>query len=437
MKISTKFILFVILIHLTILVLSFQIFKENKLLFIFSEVFILLSIFLSIRLYKDFIQPLKYIATGVDAIRDKDFNVKFLKTGSLEVDQLIAVYNDMIDELRAERTQQVEQHFFLEKLIQTSPVGIIILDFDNQITSLNPEAIKLLDLDNNVIIGQSLEAIAHPIATTLMKLKTGDTVTFKSNGIRTFKCYKTHFVDRGFKHHFLTIEELTSEILQAEKKAYGKVIRMMAHEVNNSIGAVNSFLDSLLNYKDQINKTAQEDYQTALEISMDRNERLNRFMKKFAEVIRLPEPHKELYDLQKLIQDIFRLLRPAAAKQKIELDLLSNGHAMMVNIDVSQIEQVLINAVKNAMESIGQEGKISLILEENPSTLIIRDNGPGIPDDLAPQLFSPFYSTKKDGQGIGLTLSKEILLNHGFLFSLETIEPLRTEFRIDFTKEEI
>ncbi len=432
MKISTKFILFVLFIHITILILSFQIFKDNKLLFIFSEIFILASIFLAIRLYRDFIQPLKYLTAGVDAIRDKDFNVKFLKTGSREVDQLIGVYNQMIDELRAERTHQVEQHFFLDKLIQTSPVGIIILDFDLKITSLNPRAVALLDLDEKRLLGQPLQAIDHSISDTLIQLETGKTSIYKAKGIRTFKCYKTHFVDRGFNHHFLTIEELTGELLQAEKEAYGKVIRMMAHEVNNSIGAINSFLDSLLNYKNQIHPEEQQDYQNALEISIQRNERLNRFMKNFAEVIRLPLPHRERYDLQSLLENIATLLQTSASAKAIELKILSDKQPFMVDIDVSQMEQVLMNVVKNAMESIGNNGKIDLILQRQPLMLTIRDNGPGIPEDLERLLFSPFLSTKREGQGIGLTLTKEILLNHGFTFSLKTIQEGQTDFQIKF-----
>src|SRR5215213_3549009 len=121
MRVRTKFLLFVFIMHLLTLVLSYFIFKTNGLLFIISEFFILISILISWQLYKELIRPLQTLMNGVEAIKDKDFNVKFIPTGKYELDQLISVYNEMMDHLREERTRQEQQHFFLEKLIQTSP----------------------------------------------------------------------------------------------------------------------------------------------------------------------------------------------------------------------------------------------------------------------------------------------------------------------------
>src|SRR5215203_3164933 len=132
MMLRTKYILFVCILHLITLVLSYFIFRDNKILFIASEVLILFSMLISWQLYLQLIQPLQTLMRGVDAIRDKDFNVKFVKTGKYEMDQLIEVYNHMIDQLRKEKTSREEQHLFLSKLIYTSPTGIIILDHDRK-----------------------------------------------------------------------------------------------------------------------------------------------------------------------------------------------------------------------------------------------------------------------------------------------------------------
>src|SRR4051812_26114717 len=125
MKLRTKYILFIGTLHLVFLGLSFLILKENKVIFIFSEVLVVLSVLLSIGLYRQLVEPLVYLKDGINAIKDRDFNVKFLLTGKQEADELIGVYNQMMDALRSERTSQEAQHFFLEKLIQTSPTGII------------------------------------------------------------------------------------------------------------------------------------------------------------------------------------------------------------------------------------------------------------------------------------------------------------------------
>ena len=432
MKIRTQYILFVIIIHLTLLILSFQIFKENKIWFIVSEFFILGSVFLSIRLYRSLIQPIQTITAGVEAIKDRDFNVKFMETGNAEMDKLIGTYNQMIDKLRAEGIKQQEQHFFLDKLIQTSPVGIMILDFDENIASLNPKVKQLLSVGSAIFRGQTIHALNHPLTIALSQLKTGESKTVQLNGIQTFKCQKAHFVDRGFNHHFITVEELTTDILEAEKKAYGKVIRMMAHEVNNSIGAINSILDSILNFEEQIDPSNKEDYRNALQIAISRNDRLNFFMRNFADVIRLPAPNVETYDLNQLVETVLVLFYAKATKQNIQLIFEKTATPFWIKIDVSQMEQVLVNITKNALEAIEKEGVLEFLIRKEGGQLIIRDNGKGIPKDIESLLFTPFFSTKREGQGIGLTLIRDILRNHGFDFSLKTIEKERTEFEIRF-----
>lgn len=164
---------------------------------------------------------------GVEAIKDKDFNVKFVNTGKYEMDQLINVYNQMIDYLREERTRQEQQHFFLDKLIETSPTGIIILDYDEKVQQVNPKACELLDIDEKQVIGKAIEEVTIPVMQEIRQLKSGEAKTISLNGIHTFKLQKSHFIDRGFPRSFVMIEELTTEILAAEKKAYGKVIHMM------------------------------------------------------------------------------------------------------------------------------------------------------------------------------------------------------------------
>jgi two-component system nitrogen regulation sensor histidine kinase NtrY len=152
MKLSTKYILFVVLVHMVTITLTWFIF-DNKLFFIASEAFIILSLVIAMRLYAELIKPLKYLMQGVEAIKDKDFNVKFLPTGKPELDQLVGVYNQMIDQLRTERTRQEQQHFFLEKLIHTSPTGIVILDHDNRINQLNPKALQILNTHEALVKG--------------------------------------------------------------------------------------------------------------------------------------------------------------------------------------------------------------------------------------------------------------------------------------------
>jgi two-component system, NtrC family, nitrogen regulation sensor histidine kinase NtrY len=429
MKLQTKYILFVSLLHLVALVLSWFIFKEDKIIFIASEALILVSAFISWQLYNEMIAPLKTLMQGVEAIKDRDFNVKFLPTGKFEMDQLIEVYNNMIDHLREERIKQEEQHFFLEKLIYTSPTGILILDYDEKVKQVNPKGCALLGVEEKELVGKAVKEISLPVLQEITTLPTGESKTITLNGINTYKIQKSHFIDRGFPRYFVMMEELTTEILAAEKKAYGKVIRMMAHEVNNTIGPVNSIIESALKAEDG-NGTKKENIRHALQVAVDRNQNLNLFMRNFAEVVRLPEPKKKSIDLHQLVYRIAKLMEARAEESKIHFEYQVPAVPAIISADEQQMEQVLINVIKNALEAIGSNGIVQFSSDGNK--LVIRDTGKGIPPQQEEELFSPFFSTKRDGQGIGLTLVKEILLNHGFSFSLKTVAPGKTEFTIRF-----
>jgi two-component system nitrogen regulation sensor histidine kinase NtrY len=431
MKLRTKYLLFVILLHLVTLVLSFYIFRENRLYFIISEVFILISAAIAWNFYKELIQPLKRLMQGIEAIKDRDFNVKFLKTGKPEMDQLINVYNTMIDELRKERTQQEQQHFFLEKLIATSPTGIIILDYDNNIQLANHKALTILKMQEHELTGRPLSTINHPIINQIKTLESGESATINLTGIDMYKVQKAQFIDRGFARSFITIEELTEEIITAEKKVYSKVIRMMAHEVNNSIGPVNSILHSALNMQQLWQQPSTSMLKDALNAAITRNENLNLFTRNFANLVKLPEPVRKPISLHKLVHAVAHLMEIRAHEKNICFQFHLQEQDTIVYADEAQMEQVLVNIVKNAIEAICDKGTITFTTNSN--TLIIADTGKGIDTAHQQHIFSPFFSTKKDGQGIGLTLVREVLTNHGFRFSLERNDALQeTEFIIDF-----
>lgn len=320
---------------------------------------------------------------------------------------------------------------FLEKLIRTSPTGIIILDHDENIQQVNPRAMELLHMNSQHLTGKPVTAIIHPVTEHIKQLPTGQSITVTFNNAVTCKIQKSHFIDRGFPRQFIMIEELTAEILAAEKNAYGKVIRMMAHEVNNTIGPVNSILQSALQSPLMQEKNG-ELLQNALQVAVERNHNLNHFMRNFAEVVRLPEPVKQEINLYPILENVIRLMQMKALEKEIQFIYTPAATPFNIYADGQQLEQVLINIVKNSMEAIEQQGTIHFLTSPATRTLTITDSGKGIPPEITRQLFSPFFSTKRNGQGIGLTLIKEVLLNHGFDLSLKTIAPGQTEFVIEF-----
>lgn len=430
MSIKVRFLLFVLLLHALLAFLAFRLLWEQKVFFYLLEIGLLLSLYLAYRLYRAFVQPLAFISRGVAAIRERDFSVKFVPTGSREMDRLIELYNQMIDNIRHERVQTREQHFFLQKLLSESPIGIVMLDYDDNIVQVNPAGRQLLGLPDTAI-GQPLATRQQPLLQKVSHWQTGQSGILAPEGGRRYKVEMAAFIDQGFRRKFLLIQELSAEILEAEKRAYGKVIRMMAHEVNNSVGAINSLLDTLQNYP-AADTSWVEDVRTALPLISGRNERLNSFMRNFADVVRIPPPQCEPLNLGQLLGDMYRLLLPRAQQQGVKLEWEEPAEDSWLSADPRQLEQVVVNAVKNAWESTGPGGTIRLSCQSHPPGFFIADNGPGIDTETAERLFTPFYSSKRDGQGIGLTLTREILLNHGATFSLRTEPDGWTRLRVVF-----
>lgn len=377
---------------------------------------------------------MEIITTGTELIKSKDFTSKFEEIGQKEVDLLIKVYNEMIDQLREERLKLQEKTFFIEKIIHNSPTGVIIFDFDSKIDIVNPSAENYLQLPENQLKGKKLSAVKSQLAKKLIKIEKGRPEIIPTNGNRKFRVHKLYFLDRGFMRDFMLLEELTREIQQSEKSAYEKIIRVMAHEVNNSVGAANSLLHSCLNYKDQISEEDKNDFVSALSVAISRSDHLNNFIKSYADVIRLPEPKLQKCNLSELVNNLVLLLKPKLKEKNIELELDIESF-LSLSFDKNLMEQAIVNLIKNSMEAIKKHGKISIRagIKNKKIFLEIEDNGEGILENDMENIFTPFFSTKEDGTGIGLTMVQEILNKHKFDFVLKSIPGNTTVFTIFFS----
>jgi two-component system nitrogen regulation sensor histidine kinase NtrY len=229
------------------------------------------------------------------------------------------------------------------------------------------------------------------------------------------------------------IEELTVELNRTERETYEKLIRMMSHEVTNTVAATNSLLQSCRNYGRELqNAESRADYENALTVLIDRNRNLNEFIRAFSDLVKLPEPQRESVDIGEMLKAMQTMFRGELDRRNIVLEVNVAAGLSPVSLDKTQIDQVLINVIKNAMEAIGPHGGRIEIRAEHGSggvDLSVFDDGEGLSEEMREQLFTPFYTTKSHGQGLGLTLVREILTQHGFAFSLESVEG-RTRFRI-------
>lgn len=433
MPIKYQYLLFISLLHIVLVTLVYFVLQNQKWYFILSETLIILSLILSYKIYTSFIKPIELMKTGVTAIKEEDFNVKFLSTQSTEMNELIEVFNTMLDKLGEEKIRTQEQAYFLENLIAASPIGMIILGFDGEITDINAQARVYLKIRQNEQ-PDHLDQIEHPLIADLLRLEIGESQIISNDGVQKFRCHISEVIHLGFNRKFVMIEELSKELLASEKEAYGKVIRMMAHEVNNSMGAVNSILQSVIDFGYE-GQGDENEYVESLNIAKSRNEELARFMKNFASVIRLPDPSFKECNLVEIVDRASKLMTPLATNSNIEITMVNHLDQLPLHLDESLIQQVLVNIIKNGIESIGQNGQIRITINALAPHLVIADNGPGISESAKEKLFSPFFSTKPTGQGIGLIMIRDILISHNANFTLETNDHSGwTEFSIGFTQ---
>lgn len=430
MSLRFKYILFIVIIHSVLILVIYQLLEENKWLFLGSEILVLFSLILSYQLYKGFIKPIQLMQSGVDAIADADFSIKYTKTGSVEINNLIETYNQMIDQLREERTLMTGQSYFIQNLIEVTPLGIIIMDYDGKISNLNPSAAKILGIKDNWT-DKSLDQYSSEIIPRIQDIPNDTPTLIEVNGIDKYKVQINEVVHQGFKRKFILIDDLSTEMLKTQKEAFGKIIRMMAHEVNNSMGAVNSILDTVVEYG--FDENDDPVLKESLEIARERNVGLGKFMANYASILRLPEPQMKKMDLASMLKKSGQLFMPKAKELDISIEFDIPKHPVTINGDKLLLEQVISNIIKNAIESIHEDGDIKISCTEYPITFTIADNGEGISDKITHKIFTPFFSTKPNGQGVGLMLIRDILTSHKTDFFLQTDPETKwTKFTVRF-----
>ncbi|MCM1296838.1 MAG: ATP-binding protein [Muribaculaceae bacterium] len=375
------------------------------------------------------------VTRGLELIASQDFNNRLTHTGIHGPDKIVDLFNTMIDTLRSERTKNLEQENFLQLLTQASPMGVLMLDFDRKINMVNPAFLKITGTEESEIIGKRIETLLttdNRQPTTLIremvKVRLGGNEVIRDGDLMTYRCYHLSFVQTGFRREFYLLESLTEEVMKAEREAYEKVIRTISHEVNNTMGGVRSVIQT-------ISDTSYDaDTIEVLESCDNRCEQMCAFVSAYADVVRLPEPMRQPTDLNEEIAHQIPFLR-MMTKENVKLEFIPASEPVMAHIDTNMMQQVMVNIVKNANESIPAEGgkiKITAINDGGHPMIEIANDGEPISEEVSRNLFRPFYTTKRSGRGIGLTLTAEILNRHGARFSLRTDSDSITRFRIVF-----
>ena len=386
MKLKHYFVLLALCIVLLAGAALYSAFNTNSTLFYAIEGFTIVLLCYLGYFYRKTIRPYDTLIGGMELVKDLDLTTRLAPSGQHETDLIVRTFNDLLTRLRSEHLTLEEQYSFLSLLIEASPMGIVQCDIDGKTTSMNPAAREMLSPS----IEEAMKALPMGQSTTVRL----------TGGPQLFRISHLSFPDRGFQHPFFLIEPLTDEVRQAEKAAYERIIRMIAHEVNNSVAGIVNLIDSE-------------------PAAADRLKALSAFVTRFAEVVKIPKPQLQLCDLSEEVEACQPFLENLCAGKPVRLEFRLTDEASPVHLDTVLFQQVLINIVKNAVESIGNnQGHITVTT--TPYQLVVADNGRGIPAEVAQHLFTPFYSTKPQGQGLGLLLIRDILTAHGCTFSLLT-----------------
>lgn len=383
-------------------------------------------------LYNKLIKPYLQILSGMKLLNEQDFSTRIRPVKNKEALEMANVFNRMMEILRNERLSVREKNRFLDLLIQASPQGIIVLDFNERITDINTSGQRLLGISSfRSVKGKTLKHADFELAHTLADMGRNEDIIVRNSGITILRCIRSSFVDQGFEHPFILIEELTRELLQVEKESYERIIRMMSHEVNNSVGAIGATLNVVSDIIRVDEKNEWNDLLPAVEASSERCKHLAQFISNLAHVVKLPEPSRSQISLNEQVRAVNALTHIECRQRNINLTLSLDNKDTFIYVDGIQFEQVLVNIIKNAYESINADGEIRIITRSFPRSITIEDNGPGIPEDIRQKLFTSFFTTKASGQGIGLTFVRDVLINHHLKFSLNT-ENGWTRFVINF-----
>lgn len=374
-------------------------------------------------LYRATVKPIATVVNGMDLIQAQDTSNRLRRVGQHDADKVVKLFNRLMSELKTERLKGQEQALFTRLVIEKSPVGIALFDFDGRLTEANATFVHALDRTApDELRGLTIEEIDHPLARRMAQVAVdngGQTLRMGGDGAAMWRCYRLWFMERGFKRPFIMLERLTAEIVAAEKNAYGRAIRTLSHEVNNTMGGVLPLLEMVRNDC----AATDGDMADALDVSIQRCQAMAQFITAYADVVKLPKPTMQRGDLCALVSGMSPFLESLIAHRcELRVHLASSPATAL--FDPVQMEHVLTNIVKNSAESIvaaGQSnGTIEIHATAEPTSLVITDNGGGIADDVAANLFTPFFTTKPTGHGLGLMTVGETLRNHGCRFTLAT-----------------
>ena len=374
-------------------------------------------VLLALALRRHIVSPLQTVSNLVSALREGDFSVRGRESRSLEphdtLEELIREVNELGRTLHTQRLGAVEAAALLAKVMEEIDVAVYAFDAENRLKLLNRSAAQLLNLPPEQAIGKT----ASELELLEYLNDAGPRVRDASFAGRTgrWEIRRSAFREEGRPHRLLVFSDLTRTLREEELQAWQRIVRVIGHEINNSLTPIKSISGSLQSQMTRPDRPAdwEQDLERGLAIIGSRAEALGRFMIAYTRLARLPKPKLQPVEVGALVG------RVAGLETRIAVQL-NPAKPLTVFADADQLEQVVINLIRNAVDaSIETGGGVTVTWDSCPThaDLRIEDEGPGLSNTS--NLFVPFFTTKPGGSGIGLVLSRQIVEAHGGSLRLE------------------
>ena len=384
------------------------------------------------------------------SIKFSDFSQSFKDSGQgKSFANLRLAFNEVLDAFRKARSEKEEHYRYLQTIVQHVGIGLIVFQPDGTVALINTAAKRLLNVARlkNII---SLESWSPPLVKALFKLKPKEKTQIRiddNNELLQLALYATEFKLRDHTYKLVSIQNIYTELEEKEIDAWQKLIRVLTHEIMNSITPISS-LASTINklIKDSSNLSfAQkpEDGETltdiceAAETIQKRSEGLLHFVDGYRNLTLIQKPNLQIFPIMELFNRASKLIQINLNEKNIKLEIKIEPKTLELAADPELIEQALINILLNALHAVeGRENaKIILLaqLDGRSKTIIqVKDNGYGISKENMDKVFIPFYSTKEGGSGVGLSLSRQIMRMHNGTISVQSEPDVKTTVTLRF-----
>lgn len=383
----------------------------------------------------------------VESIHYRDFSRHFdVRRAPNELKPLRKGFNDINTTFKLISRERETQYHYLQKILELVDTGILSYEEETgSISWINEAFKKLLGIPYLKTI-QSLEKREPALYQELIRLKPGESniITISRNQQLVKILITASLMRSDDKLYKLIAFQNVSEALdETESKAWSKLLNVMTHEIMNSVAPISSLADTLKNrlqspeIANSIESSELEDLELGIDTIKRRSEGLLKFTESYRSLNKITKLDREKILVRNLFENLNSLMRPTLEKKNIELVIIMRDPALAIEADINLLEQVMINLLVNAIEAVKdrEEPRITLSAEvqNNNKTLVkITDNGLGMPPELLDKIFIPFFSTKKTGSGIGLSLCKQIMLLHKGNIQVQSSEGKGSSFILQF-----